>query len=73
MDEKNGLREVFIWNLKLVKPMNLKLIAVLSIHYRIVQKVYDNSILVKIIVVHREDKENISDSNNQMIISKNMY
>lgn len=36
----------------------------------IVQKVYDNSILVKIIVVHREDKENISDSNNQMIISK---
>ena len=36
----------------------------------IVQKVYDNSILVKITVVHREDKENISDSNNQMIISK---
>lgn len=26
MDEKTGLREVFIWNLKLVKPMNLKLI-----------------------------------------------
>ena len=36
----------------------------------IVQKVYDNSILGKITVVHREDKENISDSNNQMIISK---
>ena len=38
-----------------------------------VQKVYDNSVLVKVCHVHQDEEEMITDSNNQIIVSKNIY